>query len=218
MSCLRPCHVLPIRLAWQGTRTGMSQPRPVVSFEDDSLLTHRQLVARLATGDRDAMELLYQELCPVAHGVVRRILEDPEDAREAVQDTFIKVWQQAQSYRPERGEVVSWLVLIARNVAIDRVRRGARQQRLQVALEREWSEGTDTPSAAETWETTQRVDHHLRQLTAAQRRALELAFFSGYSHREISSTLRMPLGTVKNHLRRGLAKLRQLVSSHDQSA
>lgn len=166
------------------------------------------------------MQLFYHELAPVVHGIVRRVLEDPEDAREAVQDTFIKAWRQAHTYRAERGEVVSWLVLIARNVAIDRVRRGARQQRLQVALERELAEATATgadaaPTAVETWETGEQVDHHLKQLTPAQRRALELAFFSGYTHPQISTTLRMPIGTVKNHLRRGLAKLRQLVASHE---
>ncbi len=164
------------------------------------------------------MHLLYHELSPVVHGVVRRILEDPEDAREAVQDTFIKAWRQAPSYRADRGEVVSWLVLIARNLAIDRVRHGARQQRLQTALERELAEPTGAApesTAVETWEQGEQVEQHLQHLTPAQRRALELAFFSGYTHHEISSTLRMPLGTVKNHLRRGLAKLRQLVARHD---
>ncbi len=190
-------------------------------FDADALAAHRRLVARLAAGEREAMQLLYHELAPVVHGIARRILEDPEDARDVVQDTFVKAWRQARTYRPERGEVVSWLVLIARNAAVDRVRRGARQQRLQAALERELAETAandsafGAPTAVETWEDGEQIEHHLGQLTPAQRRALELAFFSGYTHHQISDTLRMPLGTVKNHLRRGLAKLRQLVASHE---
>ena len=167
------------------------------------------------------MQLLYHELAPVLHGVARRILEDPEDAREVVQDTFVKAWRQAADYRADRGEVVSWLVFIVRRAAIDRLRRGVRQQRLQAALERELGDEAAVggePTAAERWEHGEEVDQHLNQLTLAQRRALELAFFSGYTHHQISSTLRMPLGTVKNHLRRGLLKLRQLVARHDPSS
>ncbi len=187
-------------------------------FDADALAAHRRWIARLAAGEREAMHLLYQDLAPVAHGIVRRILEDPEDAREAVQDTFVKVWRQAHTFDAARGEVVSWLVFIARHVALDRVRRGARQQRLQAALEREWSERAESsaaPAAVETLDAADHVGRQLQNLTPAQRRALELAFFSGYTHPQISSALRMPLGTVKNHLRRGLAKLRQLVASHE---
>ncbi len=158
------------------------------------------------------MQLLYHELSPVVHGIVRRILEDPEDAREAVQDTFVKAWRRADTYRAERGEVVSWLVLIARSEAINRVRGGARRHRLLEALQREAEVvaplAEDTP-AADAHFQAEAVGQHLAGLSAPQRRALELAFFAGHTQSEISTVLRLPLGTVKNHLRRGLAKLRR---------
>lgn len=105
-----------------------NQNRPTSRFDADALARHRQLVVRLAAGDAEALQLLYLEFSPLVHGIARRMLEDPEDARETVQDTFIKAWRSAASFRPERGEVVAWLVFIARHAAIDRVRRGARSR------------------------------------------------------------------------------------------
>ncbi|MCF3650408.1 RNA polymerase sigma factor [Synoicihabitans lomoniglobus] len=182
-------------------------------FDADALEAHRRLVARLCAGDTDAMRLLYLELSPIVHGVVRRTLEDPEDAREAVQDTFIKVWRQASRYRADRGEVVSWVVFIARNAAIDRVRQGARRRQL---LE-QWTPTDDatTSPASTASEQTDLLDTHLARLSAPQRRALQLAFFAGCTQTEISSTMKIPVGNVKNHLRRGLSKLRQWVASHE---
>lgn len=157
--------------------------------------------------------MLYFEFGPIVHGIVRRILEDPEDAREAVQDTFIKVWRQASSYRTDRGEVVAWLVFIARHAAIDRVRQGARRRLLYDALQQ--TPADPTSAASEAVDQSEHLVHHLAQLSTAQRRALELAFFSGCTQTEIASAMQTPVGNVKNHLRRGLAKLRELVVRHD---
>lgn len=163
----------------------------------------------MAAGDAEALQLLYLEISPFVNGIVRRILENPEDAREAVQDTFIRAWRKARSYRPDRGEVVAWLVFIARNAAIDRVRKGARQRLLYAAVERELA----TPVAvAEPTEIEVREDagQRLNALSPPQRRTLELAFFAGFTQAEIASAMRTPIGNVKNHLRRGLQKLRRL--------
>lgn len=159
------------------------------------------------------MQVLYLEFGPVIHGIVRRILEDPEDAREAVQDAFIKVWRQASSYRADRGEVVAWLVFIARHAAIDRIRQGARRRRLHEVMQKARMEPVE--SAAESFDQSEHLEHHLAQLSAPQRQALELAFFSGCTQAEIASAMQTPVGNVKNHLRRGLSKLRQIVSRHD---
>jgi RNA polymerase sigma-70 factor (ECF subfamily) len=168
----------------------------------------------MAAGDSEALQLVYLEFGAQVHGVVRRILEDPEDAREAVQDAFIKAWRQAGSYRADRGEVISWLVFIARHAAIDRLRKGARRRLLHEALQREpadhfqpandWSDGRDV------------VARHFGELSAPQRQALELAFFGGCTQAQIASAMGTPIGNVKNHLRRGLQKLRQIITRHDQ--
>lgn len=186
--------------------------RTVLPFDADALANHRELVARMATGDAEALQLLYLEFSAQVHGIVRRILEDPEDAREAVQDTFIKAWRQAGTYRRERGEVVSWLVFIARHSAIDRLRKGARRRLLHEALQREPADAA--MPAHELFDQHETLSRHLGELSPAQRQALELAFFGGCTQAQIASAMQTPVGNVKNHLRRGLQKLRQLVR-HD---
>lgn len=166
-------------------------------------------MGRLAAGDAEALQLLYLELGPVVHGIIRRMLENSEDAREAVQDTFVKAWRQARTYRADRGEVVSWLVFIARRSAIDRMRKDARRRRLHDALRNEPIDFT-VPAEADTGNGAGIADY-LGQLSSTQRQALELAFFGGCTQSEIAATMKTPVGNVKNHLRRGLQKLRQLV-------
>ncbi len=187
--------------------------RAVAGFEAEALAHHRALVARMAEGDAEALQLLYLQFHAQLHGIVRRILEDPEDAREAVQDAFIKAWRQAAAYRPERGEVVAWLVFIARNAAIDQLRKGARRRLLHEAFQREPADGNETRY---DWADRDEIlSRHLAELSAAQRQALELAFFGGCTQAQIASAMGTPIGNVKNHLRRGLQKLRQLVMRHD---
>ena len=185
----------------------------MVRFDDEALAKHRRLIARLAAGEGEALQVLYLEFSPLVHGIARRILEDPEDARETVQDTFIKVWRQAPNYRPDRGEVVAWLVFIARHAAIDRVRQGARRRLLHEALQRNLPDNSD--STTNSFDERESLVHHLGQLSTAQRKALELAFFSGCTQSEIATAMQTPVGNVKNHLRRGLSKLKQIVTRHD---
>lgn len=205
-------------------RSGLREPpfadranRPVVRVEGrfggEALATHRSWVARMARGESEGLQLLYLEFQAQVHGIARRVLEDPEDAREAVQDTFVKAWRQAGTYRADRGEVVSWLVFIARHAAIDRLRQGARRRLLHEAFQREPVECSE-PSR--DWvDRDEILARHLGELSAAQRRALELAFFGGCTQAQIASAMGTPVGNVKNHLRRGLHKLRQLVMRHD---
>ena len=170
-------------------------------------------MTRIAAGEAEALQLLYLELSPLVNGIVRRMLDDPEDAREIVQDTFIRAWRHARSFRAERGEVVSWLVFIARHAAIDRLRRGARQRLLHETLQREPAE--PAASGVERSDAHETVTRALAALSTPQRRALELAFFGGCTQAQIAAAMQTPIGNVKNHLRRGLQKLRQLASGHD---
>jgi RNA polymerase sigma-70 factor, ECF subfamily len=182
----------------------------LLPFDATALARHRDLVARMAAGNAEALQLLYLDFNSVVNGIVRRILEDPEDAREAVQDTFIKAWRNAGAYQPDRGEVVAWLVFIARHAAIDRVRQGARRRLLYETLKQEAIEPATAP--ADRFGAQEEVAQHLAVLSARQRQALELAFFGGCTQAQIADTMRTPIGNVKNHLRRGLQKLREVVN------
>jgi len=185
----------------------------VLPFDASALHHHRRLVARMADGEPEALRDLYELFVDRIHGVVARILRDREDVQEAVQDTFVKAWQRSGTYRAERGEVISWLVLIARSSAIDRVRQGARRQAALESMRIEPATAdTITFSVADGRDF---LNLHLSHLSAPQRTALELAFFTGCTQAEIALRMQTPLGNVKNHLRRGLLKLRQLSDSHD---
>ncbi|HLP01900.1 MAG TPA: sigma-70 family RNA polymerase sigma factor [Opitutaceae bacterium] len=192
-----------------GDRTEATAP----VFGPEALAVHRELVARMAAGDAAALRTFVDEMGGRVHGVVLRILRDPEATREAVQDTFLKAWRQAGSYRPARGEVISWLVFIARNVAIDRVRRQARQRALLETL-RDEADGV-VPAPQDDFVRREAVTLGLARLAAPQRRALELAFFDGCTQAEIAAAMRTPVGNVKNHLARGLRKLRELFPAHE---
>jgi RNA polymerase sigma-70 factor, ECF subfamily len=184
----------------------------VAPFDVTARQQHREWVARMAAGDSDALRNLHGEFVALLHGVARRILADPEEVREVVQDTFVKAWTRAQTYREERGEVYAWLIFIARNHAIDRLRRSERRRELLTALE---AEAPDPVPGAEAADRKDFLLRHLGNLTPVQRQALELAFFTGCSQLEIAAAMQTPIGNVKNHLRRGLLKLRQLVTRHD---
>jgi RNA polymerase sigma-70 factor (ECF subfamily) len=168
---------------------------------------------RMKTGDAEALQLLYLEFGPLVHGVVRRVLSDPEDAREIVQDTFIRAWRNAAAYQPDRGEAIAWVVFIARHAAIDRSRRSARQRSLQAALRREIDDAPATPAIGD--DAREDAARRLDALSTGQRQALELAFFGGCTQAQIAAAMQTPIGNVKNHLRRGLQKLRQLASGHE---
>ncbi len=195
-----------------GIEAGATE-RSAPSFGPEALAAHRELLAKMAAGDGEALRTLVDEMGGRVHAVARRILHDPEAAREVAQDAFLKAWRQAGSYRAERGEVVSWLVFITRNLAIDRLRRLERHQALLARLHDESGAVQDPPQ--DDFVRREAVVQGLARLAEPQRRALELAFFEGRSQGEIAAALRTPVGNVKNHLARGLRKLRELFPSHE---
>lgn len=183
-------------------------------FDEQAQKQHRVWIAQAAKGDTHALTALHREFAPLLHGIARRILADSEDVREVVQDSFVKAWRRAAAYRPERGEVYGWMVFITRNEAIDRLRRSSRRAAALAMLQNEEPDGAGV-EPDEGFEQKDLLDRNMAQLSAAQRRALELAFFTGCSQAEIATAMRTPVGNVKNHLRRGLLKLRKLVNRHE---
>ena len=200
------------RLAYSGRHRNHLYLVP--PFDPAALERHRLLVSRMAAGDTRALRELHDVHVGQICGIVNRILSDREEAREAVQDAFVKAWRRAASYRPERGEVISWLVLIARNTAVDRLRESRRRREIHTQLA---SAVTAVPPSAPDPTNTEReeLDHQLAELSAAQRQVLELAFYAGCSQAEIADRMQVPVSTVKNHLHRGLTKLRQINLRHD---
>ncbi len=174
----------------------------------------KALLRACVTGGEAAFSALYQRLAPSLFSMVVAIVRNQKDAEDVLQEAFVQMWKRAASYDPERGNVFTWSVMIARNRAIDRVRALQRRCRLGEAAARESETSLpDPPKAADQLHSERderaRVRAALSQISDAQRVAIDLAFFSGLTQSEISAKLGTPLGTVKARIRRGLLALRE---------
>jgi len=172
-----------------------------------------ELLRRIGDGDRLAFGRFYDHHSGLLFSIAVKILNDAGEAEDVLQEVFMQIWDKADSYNPVLGKPTSWLVTLARNRAIDRIRASQRRSRLLEQAAEEASVITDdSPSANETMygkENAERIQSLMSELPADQKRAIELAFFSGLTQEEISKTLREPLGTVKARIRRGMLKLRE---------
>jgi RNA polymerase sigma-70 factor (ECF subfamily) len=167
------------------------------------------LIASVANGDQAAFASLYDALSPTIFGVVRRVLRDGSQAEEVTQEVFVEIWKQATRFDAERGSVRTWAVMIAHRRAVDRVRSEQSHRDRQVAVA---AASVETPASPEDdavdAEDRQRARAAMASLSAPQREALELAFYDGLTHVQISEHLGVALGTVKTRIRDGLIRLR----------
>lgn len=167
---------------------------------------------RMGTGDGAALAELYDRHGRATFSLAFRILRDQGDAEEVVQDVFAQAWRQASRYETSRGAVVAWLLMITRSRAIDRLRmRRGRPPLLEddPTLLRDLSDGTlPADLLMLSSEQVAAVRAALEALPAAQRMAIELAFYEGLTHTEVAERLEQPLGTVKTRIRLGLLRLR----------
>lgn len=177
-----------------------------------------ELVRRMAAGDESALGTLYDRWSPLLHSVVLRIVGDPDDAEEVLEDAFWQAWRQAGRYQEARGGISTWLVMIARSRAVDRVRARRRQR------EERWDdlppaakpadEAAPSPfDAAEGDELRRMVSRAVATLPPEQRQAVEMAYFGGLSQTEIAAATGQPLGTVKTRARLALQKLRDALAT-----
>ncbi|MDQ3557262.1 MAG: sigma-70 family RNA polymerase sigma factor [Gemmatimonadota bacterium] len=165
-------------------------------------------------GDEAALGELYDALSPMAYALAGAILRDADDVEEVVEDAFWQVWKQAGRYTDTRGGVSTWVGVIARTRALDRLRSRRRRREEAWADVPEGSFDPDRTSPnplqdAVAAERREVVAEAMRELPEEQRRALELAYFQGMSQTEISEHTGQPLGTVKTRVRLALAKLRE---------
>ena len=172
----------------------------------------RELLAVCAQGDQAALATLYDQSSALVYSSALRMLADASDAEEVAIDVYHQVWRNARSYDSSRGSVTSWLVTLARNRAIDRLRSRA----IRARTEEPMGSHTDAPTfAAGPDETTlagqrrKRILGAMAALSPEQREAIELAFFSGLTHAELADRLGQPLGTVKTRIRLGMINLRE---------
>jgi len=173
----------------------------------------RTLLQRITNGDQSAMAELYDLTSSLVFGLALRILGERMIAEDVVIEVYAQIWKQAQTYDPQRGSPLSWLLTMTRSRAIDALR--ARQRvRTVEPLETATEAQAQTPSPEEVSTVAERrrvVSEALARLSAEQRQAIELAYFSDLSHSEIAEKLGQPLGTIKTRIRAGLLRLRELL-------
>jgi RNA polymerase sigma-70 factor (ECF subfamily) len=174
------------------------------------------LLQRIVARDTAALAELYDRHSRLLFGLILRILRDRAEAEEILQEVFLRVWTRAESYDARLGSPLPWLVRLARNCAIDRLRaRRIRETAGRPPLDEsiaDQASGTDihTPETAVlAAERRGTVMNALAVLPAEQRRLIEAAFFEGYTHSELAQRFGLPLGTVKTRIRAGMLAMRQ---------
>jgi RNA polymerase sigma-70 factor (ECF subfamily) len=172
--------------------------------------TLERLLRDVARGDDAAFEQLYDRMAPSVFGLVKRVLRDPAQSEEVTQEVFLEVWRSAPAYEPGRGSPSAWVLTMAHRRAVDRVRATqASRDRDDVVARRDAAVPYDVVGEeVEARLEQERVRDALASLTELQRQAVQLAFYGGYTHTEVSELLGVPLGTVKTRIRDGLIRLR----------
>lgn len=168
------------------------------------------LIRAFLRRDPSAADELYRRFAPRVFGLGMVMLGNPGQAEDLVQDTFVKVWRKADSYETSRGSLDTWVLLIARSLAIDFLRRRVLEARI-VAAERipEVSDEPGPEGRAETRDLAERARAAMRELSPGQRAALELAYFGGKTSREVAELEGIPVGTAKTRIRTALIRLRE---------
>lgn len=184
---------------------------PVPNPAHDSPVDLAALLDAVATGDEAALADLYRRTSAKLFGVCLRILKEQSEAEEVLQETYITVWHRAGTYDPAKAGVISWLVAVARNKALDRVRSG-KVRRLTDPLEDGFDPADPAPSAlaaVESEDARRALMACLGELDEEPRRAIHAAFLEGATYEQLATLRGVPLGTMKSWIRRGLQKLRR---------
>jgi RNA polymerase sigma-70 factor, ECF subfamily len=188
-----------------------------VEPESEQLRIEIELLQRTGQGDRHSFAQLYDRFSGVLFSTAYRVLNDQHAAEDVLQDVFVQIWDKAPLYDSARGKPLTWAVTLTRNKAIDRLRSVQRRTRAQDELERQTSiftkwEGKTSADEVDASEKSRMVRSAVMQLSDEQRQAIEMAFFSGMTQAEIAEKLEEPLGTVKARIRRGMMKLKDLIT------
>jgi RNA polymerase sigma-70 factor, ECF subfamily len=190
--------------------------RPPRSQEDSA--ADLELVRRVAAGDRGAVDDLYERFRRPAFALARRVLGDDVLAEDVLQEVFLTIWRDPGSFDGNRGSVASWLLAMVHHKAVDAVRREESHRRRRSRAEDDLvlaapTQTTDVEDAAWQRIVADRVRTALHELPAPQREALTLAYYGGYTQREVAALTDTPLGTVKTRMLAGMRRLKDTLGT-----
>lgn len=172
--------------------------------------TDEQLLREVAKGSRQAFDELYDRFAGQIYGVVRKVLRDPARSEEVTQEIFVEIWRTASRFDADLGSASTWIFTMAHRRAIDRVRsvQSSRDREQHVGVQNRTRAFDEVTEEVETRLEHRQVRDALDRLTELQREAVELAYYGGYTYREVAGLLGAPVGTVKTRIRDGLIRLR----------
>lgn len=169
-----------------------------------------EAMLRLGAGDKSALDYVYRATSAKLFGICLRILGDRKEAEDTLQDVYLTIWRRADRFDPERASPITWIAILARNRAIDRLRRLRSSGAAEPVEAAE--EVADGSLLAEEQlieaEGSARIHRCLEGLEEAQRSSIARAFFGGFTYADLANRLGVPLGTLKSRIRRGLAQLK----------
>ncbi|MDX1467740.1 MAG: sigma-70 family RNA polymerase sigma factor [Acidimicrobiia bacterium] len=206
---------IPMSTLRRGVRWRSPREEPTLSTSQPSPRHPRndldQALADVARGDKASFSRLYDELSPAVYGTALRILRSSEHAEEVTQEVFLEVWRKAADWKPHRSRARSWVFMIARARAVDRVRSEQAVRDRQSRVGPGWVTPIHDDAADDLIVKAEHgeVRDVLGTLTEKQRVVVELAYFGGKTYVEVAEELGLPLGTVKTRMRDGLMKMRQ---------
>ncbi|WP_083441140.1 sigma-70 family RNA polymerase sigma factor [Nitriliruptor alkaliphilus] len=182
--------------------TALTGGKPAITDED--------LLLRVARGDQTAFGSLFDRFSGLVFGVVKRMLRDPSQSEEVAQEVLVEVWRTATRFDPDRGSAQTWILTMAHRRAIDRVRseQASRDRTDRIGQRDQVRAFDEVAEEVELRFEHEQVRGALSALTDLQREAVELAYYGGYTYREVAELLDTPLGTIKTRMRDGLIRLR----------
>lgn len=168
-------------------------------------MNQRDLILRLQQGDELAFSQLYDSYSPALYGLISRIVQDPEVAKDVLQDSFVKIWKSAPSYSFEKGTIFTWMLNICRNSAIDVLRKEKkdREHKIQIGSDNVYMENESEMNVNAIG-----IQGLIDKLPEEQRLMIDYLYFKGYTQQEVADELNIPLGTVKTRSRNAVNELK----------
>jgi RNA polymerase sigma-70 factor (ECF subfamily) len=182
-----------------------------------AVASDEEILERLLARDETTFRSVVEGHGSAVYGIARRVLADPNLAEEVAQDTFVALWRRPGAFDPARGNLRSFLLVVARNKAVDLVRREEARKRATESLLKEAAAASEIAVQDEHIEDRAEIRKALSQLSLVQREAIVLAYFGGRTYREVALELKIPEGTAKTRLRDGLVKLKSLLNESEES-
>jgi len=176
----------------------------------DKEIEWKNLISEIAAGSESALKSLYNDTISIVYALVSRIVSNKDEADEVALDVYKYVWDKASDYDPTRSSPSTWLIMIARSRAIDKIRQRSSRIRFESTIENDVvNNKPDSEDSFMAIEKRKLVQEALLQLSPKQRRVIELAYFYQLSQSEISNMLDMPIGSVKSTIRLAMVKLKE---------